>query len=63
MQFFWRKFWVFICRPMPHGTARHGLPGPKIPDRVRLACRAGFGPDFGTRTSGRVGLRLAENVI
>jgi hypothetical protein len=47
-------------------TAWHGHPGldgPNILGRARLACRAGFRPDFGARILGLAGLGLAENRV
>jgi hypothetical protein len=49
-------------------TVGHGQPGPTqsenpVLGRVGLACRAGFRPGFGARTSDWAGLGLAENVI
>jgi hypothetical protein len=52
----WRFGTVWWHQP----TAGHGQPGPKIPGRAGLACQAGFGPDFGARTSGRARARACR---
>jgi hypothetical protein len=38
--------------------ARTARPDPARKSRARLACRAGFGPEFGALRSGRAGLGL-----